>query len=214
MRILYLILTLKRILKYLVSNKKRYANLLLLILLRRPKSIMEIGVYNGLRAKEMIEAAKIFNNKIRYYGFDLFEEFDKKKLVSEHSKTPLSKNKIKKKISKLCSVKLFKGFTSKTLPNFVRKKININFIFIDGGHAIKTIQNDWHYCSKIINKESIIMFDDYYLNDKKVIKKFGSNNLFDKLPQKKYHKKLLPLIDNFNFKDYTQSIRMFYVKLK
>jgi len=66
-------------------------NLLILIIFYKPKTILEIGVYNGLRAKQMIEAAKIYNNQIIYYGFDLFENFYKEKIVKLQSlRNPLS----------------------------------------------------------------------------------------------------------------------------
>ena len=75
MNIYFLFFTLFRIVKYyLFSNYKRYLNLLVAILFCKPKNILEIGVYNGKRANEMIDASKIFNNKINYYGFDLFEK--------------------------------------------------------------------------------------------------------------------------------------------
>ena len=74
LRIKYLTKTVIRIFYYLLSNEKRYLNLLVLILIYRPKKILEIGVYNGRRSLQMIEAAKIFNKDIYYYGFDLFED--------------------------------------------------------------------------------------------------------------------------------------------
>jgi hypothetical protein len=93
-KIYYLILTIYRIIKYLLSNTKRYSNILFLVLINRPITILEIGVYTGKRATEMIEAAKVFNNKIEYYGFDLFEMMNDKILKKEFSKIPLSKKKI------------------------------------------------------------------------------------------------------------------------
>ena len=68
-----------RTVKYYLSNTKRYAFLLNSIYKNKPKTILEVGVYNGNRAVEMIETAKIFNKDIMYYGFDLFEEFYKNK---------------------------------------------------------------------------------------------------------------------------------------
>ena len=97
-KIFFFILTILRILKYLLSKKKRYSNLLINILIERPKSILEVGVYNGNRALEMIQAARVFYDEINYYGFDLFEDFKKKILKEEHSKTPISK-KITDKLS-------------------------------------------------------------------------------------------------------------------
>ena len=78
LKIYYLILTLFRIFKYLLSNTKRYSNLLFLILIHKPKSIVEIGIYKGFRSKEMIQAAKIFNSDVQFFGFDLFEMINKK----------------------------------------------------------------------------------------------------------------------------------------
>ena len=150
-KIYYLILTIYRIIKYLLSNTKRYSNILFLVLINRPITILEIGVYTGKRATEMIEAAKVFNNKIEYYGFDLFEMMNDKILKKEFSKIPLSKKKIQQKLSKIADVKLFKGYTNKTLPKLKNKKID--FIFIDGGHAVNTIYSDWKNCKNVIKKK-------------------------------------------------------------
>ena len=74
-KIYFFILTIFRVIIYVFFGYKRYANILLLILKFRPKNILEIGVYKGTRSLQMIEAALIFNNSIKYYGFDLFNDF-------------------------------------------------------------------------------------------------------------------------------------------
>ena len=199
--------------KYLLKTR-RYLNLFILIILYRPKKILEIGVYNGVRSFEMISVAKIFNNNIVYYGFDLFEEFYKKKnlLKNELSKKPLLKNQIYKKLSTLTKVKLYKGYTHKTLHSFVKNNKNlIDFIFIDGGHSIQTIKNDWKFVKKIMHKNTVVVFDDYYLNDKKIIKKFGCNFLKTEL-KKKYEMSLLPFTDKFAIKNGYRYIKMIKVK--
>tara|TARA_B100000674_G_C37641046_1_gene823400 strand:- start:160 stop:774 length:615 start_codon:yes stop_codon:yes gene_type:complete len=203
-----------RILKYLLSKKRRYSNLLINILIERPKSILEVGVYNGNRALEMIQAARVFYNEINYYGFDLFEDFQKNILEKEYSKIPISRKKITNKLSHYGTIKLYKGFTEKTLPKFLKKKILVDFIFIDGGHAIKTIENDWKYCSKLMRKNSLVIFDDYYLGNKNLLSKFGSNKTYKKISINNYHKALLPFVDEFDKKYYLQRIKMFKVKLK
>jgi predicted O-methyltransferase YrrM len=213
-KIFFFILTIFRILKYLISKKRRYSNLLINILIERPKSILEVGVYNGNRALEMIQAARVFYNEINYYGFDLFEDFKKKILKKEYSKTPISRKKISHKLSSYGTIKLYKGLTSITLRKFSKKKIFVDFIFIDGGHAIKTIENDWKYCSKLIRKHSLVIFDDYYLGNKNIISKFGSNKTYKNINIKSYHKTLLPFVDEFDKKHYLQRIKMFKVKLK
>ena len=211
-KIYYLILTIYRIIKYLLSNTKRYSHILFLVLINRPITILEIGVYTGKRATEMIEAAKVFNNKIEYYGFDLFEMMNDKILKKEFSKIPLSKKKIQQKLSKIADVKLFKGYTNKTLPKLKNKKID--FIFIDGGHAVNTIYSDWKNCKNFIKKNTIVVFDDYYLDDKKIIKKYGSNKVIDTISPKKFKKKLCKLTDSFNtnLSDKKLKFKIFYVK--
>tara|TARA_B100001121_G_scaffold302724_1_gene315662 strand:- start:1435 stop:2082 length:648 start_codon:yes stop_codon:yes gene_type:complete len=213
-KIFFFILTILRILKYLLSKKRRYSNLLINILIERPKSILEVGVYNGNRALEMIQAARVFYNEINYYGFDLFEDFQKNILEKEYSKIPISRKKITNKLSHYGTIKLYKGFTEKTLPKFLKKKILVDFIFIDGGHAIKTIENDWKYCSKLMRKNSLVIFDDYYLGNKNLLSKFGSNKTYKKISINNYHKALLPFVDEFDKKYYLQRIKMFKVKLK
>ena len=197
MRVILLFKTLLRIFKYLVSVYKRYLNILIIIIFYRPKSIMEIGVYNGKRATEIIEAAKIFNKKIKYYGFDLFENFYNQKnlIVKEHSKFPNTQKKILKLLSNLGSIELFKGFTSKTLPNFLKKKKFPDLIFIDGGHAIPTIKNDWHYVKKVMKKKTVVIFDDYYEDNSSIIKKFGCNRIINNLDKNIYKITMLPFSD-------------------
>ena len=183
-----LILTILRIIKYLISDTKRYSIILSTIFYYRPKSIIEIGVYRGVRAKEMIQAAQIFNKNIEYFGFDLFEMINKKIQRKELSKIPYSKKDIKNNLSKYAKVRLFKGYTSKTLDKLKNKKIDL--IFIDGGHRLDTIKNDWYKSIKFQKKNTIIIFDDYYLDNEKIIRNFGCNLVVNKIDEKKYSKKL------------------------
>jgi predicted O-methyltransferase YrrM len=198
--------------KYFFSNTKRYLNIFILIIKFRPRSILEIGIYKAIRSVEMIRIAKIFNDKIYYYGFDLFEEMNLKKKNIELSKIPLSKEIINdriKKYTKYCF--LYKGDTTKTLKKFNKKKIDL--IFIDGGHTLKTIKNDWNYCKKIANDNSIIIFDDYYINNKKIIKKYGCNNLIDQIKDR-YEVYYLPFTDYFLINNQETGIKMVLVKIK
>ena len=211
-KIYYLILTLYRITKYLSSDTKRYANILFFILFYQPKTILEIGVYTGRRAKEMIDASKVFNKKIKYYGFDLFEMMNAKILKDEMSKIPNSKKKIYEKLGKKAVIKLFKGYTNKTLPKL--KNTKVDFIFIDGGHAVKTIKSDWKKCQKFIKKNTVIIFDDYYMDEKKLIKKFGCNTVVDNISEKNFEKKICKFSDNFysNYENKLIKYKIYFVK--
>ena len=208
--LLCLILTILRIIKYLISDTKRYSIILSTIFYYRPKSIIEIGVYRGVRAKEMIQAAQIFNKNIEYFGFDLFEMINKKIQKKELSKIPYSKKDIKNNLSKYAKVKLFKGYTSKTLDKLKNKKVDL--IFIDGGHRLNTIKNDWDKSKKFQKKNTIIIFDDYYLDNKKIIRNFGCNLVVNKIDEKKYSKKLFFFTDRFVHLKQRLNIKMVLLK--
>ncbi len=212
LRIKYLTKTVIRIFYYLLSNEKRYLNLLVLILIYRPKKILEIGVYNGRRSLQMIEAAKIFSKDVHYYGFDLFEDSNKSIIKRERSKTASRINDILKLLSKHAKVFLFKGFTKQTLKRFAKKnKARVDFAFIDGGHKVETIASDYYYCKRICKKKSIIVFDDFYSLNQPNTKKFGSNKIFFKLKDRQKIK-LLPLEDKYTKNKQKINIKMFLVK--
>ena len=206
----YLILTILRIIKYLISDTKRYSNILSIIFYYKPKSIAEIGVYRGVRSREMIQAAKIFNKNIEYFGFDLFEMINKKIQKKELSKIPYTKKDVQNILSKHAKVKLFKGYTKKTLDKLKNKKVDL--IFIDGGHRLSTIQNDWIKSKKFQKKNTIIIFDDYYLNNKKIIKNYGCNQVVNKISDKNYTKKFCFFTDKFIHLKQRLDIKMILLK--
>lgn len=210
-KIYFFILTVVRVTIYFFFGYKRYANILILILKFRPKSILEIGVYKGTRSLQMIQAALIFNNSINYYGFDLFNDFRDSLLLKEFSKQPQNIQLIRKKLNKYKNVILYKGYTNKTLPLFLKKKKKIDFVFIDGGHSVKTIKNDWKYTSQLIHKKSIVIFDDFYVTGK--INNFGCNKIIKNLDEK-YKASLLPFVDLINFNKKKVGVRMILVKSK
>jgi predicted O-methyltransferase YrrM len=170
------------IIKYNLSEYKRYSNLLKIILKTKSRKILEIGVYKGLRSLEMIKAAQSFNSRVIFFGFDMFEMFFEKKniLTKELSKKPKSMRFISDLLKEHANVKLVKGNTLITLPKFSKKK-KFDFIFIDGGHSVKTIRSDWNNSKKLMHKNSIVIFDDYYSGDNKLTKKFGCNRIVENL---------------------------------
>ena len=191
---------LKLWLKYYLSKYSRYRHLFWTIINLRPKSILEIGVYKGIRASEMIHLALYYHNTIYYYGFDLFNDIKKNKINSELSKKPLPKNVLQAKLSKLhknTKINLTQGNTIKTLKNFVKLKKKIDLIFIDGGHSIKTIKSDWKNVKKLMTNNTIVIFDDYY-HDNEIIKKFGCNKVIKALNYK-YNFEILPSSDYIEF---------------
>ena len=190
-------------LKYYFSKYSRYRHIYLTLLNLRPKTILEIGVYRGIRSYEMISLASDLNSSIKYYGFDLFEKITKKKNKLELSKQPLPKKEIEAKLNsfKNSKVKLISGDTQITLKKFVKSKTKIDFIFIDGGHSIKTILSDWKNVKKVMSKKSIVIFDDYY-DDAEIIKKYGCNKVINEIG------------DEFNFEILKSTDFIFFNKKK
>ena len=86
---------------------------------------------------------------------------------------------------------MIKGNTLETLPKFPKKK-KIDFIFIDGGHSIKTIKNDWNQTKKLMHKNTVVVFDDFYSGDKNLIKKFGCNEIIKSLSNNYFVEYLRP----------------------
>lgn len=200
---------------------RRYKNLTKILQNKRYRTIMEIGVCRGHHAYQMIEIAKMFHptEKVEYYGFDLFEDATKEILKKEFSKgKPLSYKNIQKYLGKTgAEIHLFKGYSKDTLPKFVAKMKNknkkIEFVFIDGGHSIKTIASDWSCIKEIIDSNSTIIFDDYYNNEDE-IKEIGCNIIIDNLDRNKYNVEILEPEDNFSKKWGILKIRMVKVNIK
>lgn len=185
------------------------------ILEYKPKSICEIGVYTGERSSEIIKLAGLVSNiKVNYYGFDLFEDITADEVKNEFSKQPLSLDKIKMILSKNLfaeKINLVKGNTITTLKN-IDKNLKFDFIFIDGGHKIETINSDFQNLSNKINERGFIILDDYYSNNTEIIKYAGCNNLLE-LKSNNYNFKILNKTDYHYHNDFGKfGISMVFIK--
>ena len=174
----------------------RYDQLFDEIKIIKPVNIMEIGVWVGDRAKKMIKLASQFNptQSVNYYGFDLFEIMDNAKFKTEISKQPPNLEYIKNKLKETsASINLFKGDTTETLPKFVKQLPPMDLIFIDGGHSLETIANDWLYTSKLLHTGSVVIFDDYWPSRTDA----GSKVTVDTIDRGQYFVEILPITDFF-----------------
>lgn len=168
------------------KGKKRYFEIYKYIFQIKPINICEIGIYTGERSYEIIKlSSKLNNRKINFTGFDMFEDISDKKIEEEFSKKPLDMKSIEQNLinlPNLNSLKLIKGDTNKILPDYYKNFHNyFDFIFIDGGHSIETISNDFNFSLKMIKKNGYIILDDYYHNNKNLVKYAGCNKLINNL---------------------------------
>jgi hypothetical protein len=150
----------------------------------KPKVIMEVGTWNGTNAIEMINIAKFYHNPkdIYYYGFDLFEdgtkELDKLEInVKQHIPFETVKSKL---VSTGVNIKLIKGNTKVTIARLkaLEPKLLVDFVFIDGGHSLDTIESDFKtILLNFSDLSTIIFLDDYYPDNTK----YGAKVLVDGL---------------------------------
>jgi len=161
-------------------------------------NIMEVGTWNGDSAIGMIKTAalNVPEKRIHYYGFDLFEEITPELIAEEFSPryTPeMSETEAKIKQQTKAKVSLFKGNTKTTLPAVIDSLPKMDFIYIDGGHAIETVRNDWTYASKLMKKNTVVFFDDYC--DEMAF--IGAKFIISELDKSKYTAQVMPETDYY-----------------
>ena len=168
---------------------------------KKPKFFLEIGVFQGVTARNVCETlSKIHQDDFKYIGLDLFEESEESKdeiIPNTNFNSPLKRFFFKyikkqnpysleavkdllKKFEK--NVHLIKGNSNKVLKKIDMKKID--FVFLDGGHHYETVKNDLNNCIDVINRNGTILCDDYNLDSivpgvKKAIDEFVDLNKFN-----------------------------------
>ena len=147
----------------------------------KPQNFLEVGVFQGVTSRNICEKLyELHKNDFRYYGVDIFEDstedIDLKESTVKHNKisNPFkhllfniilkqnlnSMESVNKLLSKFKNnVQMIKGFSHDAL-----KKVNlseIEFIFLDGGHAYETVKEDLEIILRDIKKNMVIICDDY-----------------------------------------------------
>jgi hypothetical protein len=179
---------------------KRYHHLFDEIESKKAISILEVGTWNGERAVKMIEKAQLnTDKKVTYIGFDLFEGLSDDLYKEELSKKPPTFDEVKNKLEATnANITLIKGNTINTLPEFIKGGEKVDFIFIDGGHSVDTIQSDWDAVSKLMHENTVVIFDDYWRNREEE----SAGPVVNSIDKTKYTVEILPEIDKFNNPDF------------
>ena len=110
------------------------------------RKIMEIGIYNGENALNMVEAAvqNFPPQKVEYYGFDFFLNYSSSNIAWKLMRTG-------------CKFNLYEGNTVETLPEAVKNLPEMDLIFIDGGKSFSEATSDWEN-SKLLMHEGTAVF--------------------------------------------------------
>ena len=167
----------------------RYSQLIGLVKTHKPEVVVEIGTWDGGRAVEMAKA----NPEMTYIGFDLFERGSEYSDLKEKNVKPhFSVAQVSDRLSRFdMDFTLIRGDTNETFSRWADKRPDfVDMVYIDGGHSVETITNDFNNALKCLKKGGLIVFDDYY-EEFPNIDRFGANRVleasgmdFDILPLK------------------------------
>lgn len=174
----------------------RYDQLLSLVMIYQPRSILEIGTWNGHRAMAMLSIVP----RAKYYGFDLFEDATPETDAAEMNVKPHHSIASVREMLRFYDVQLFKGNTRDTLKDFNQP---VDFVWLDGGHSVETIRSDWENVRRCVTPESVILFDDYYSGPIDT-EKYGCNKIVEEL-----HHKVLPQADPVSGGGWVRMARVF-----
>lgn len=190
------------------NEPKRYRQLYSKISDICAQNIMEIGTWRGKRARLMILEAQKHHSReeVSYFGFDLFETLSSETMNAEFSKQPPLMEMVKKELGTTgARIALYKGDTIKILPKVIDSLPKMDFIFIDGGHSLATVQNDWNYVSRLMHGGTVVIFDDYWPNKTDG----GAKPIVDAIDRILYEVRILPKFDVFINPDYGRLIIKF-----
>lgn len=163
-----------------------------------PASMIEIGVWRGDRAALFMADGKRLK---RYVGFDLFEGMTDEVYTAEsmgncvpHSKEWVQQQLAPHATPRDIAVELVAGPTERTLTAFAREHPEeFDFIYLDGGHSLETVANDWAASSRLIRPGGVVVFDDYYVNDASR----GAKPLIDSLlADRRYRVRFFPMVED------------------
>jgi len=166
---------------------------------KKPKYFLEIGVFHGVTARNVCELLhSIHENDFKYVGIDLFGE------SAENANEIIPNTKFNNPLKRIyfeyilrqdpysidAVTYLLKRFKKnihliKGNSNLLLKKMDmsqIDYVFLDGGHAYETVKNDLHYSKPVLDNNGTILCDDYNLSQapgvKQAIDEFVNENNF------------------------------------
>ena len=184
----------------------RYNQLLAIVKQVKPKIVMEMGTHNGSRALQM----ETMHAGFRYIGFDLFEdgtdELDKQEFNVKPRATLAAVSKRLKGAG--IDAELIKGNTRETIIAWAQDNpgVQIDVAFIDGGHSLATIENDFAGALSVMRMGGgVIVLDDYYTSiPSGRLDEVGCNKLVHRIPDAE----VLPIKNHLAGGGFVQMVRV------
>jgi hypothetical protein len=160
-------------------NEGRYGQIPPLMKHLLPSEIIEVGTWSGWRGVQMSLPSLSAGKPVHYKGFDVFEqftaEFDAREMNVKPHFALAEVERLLKLVSEIYphfSFELIQGNTNETL-----KDEQAQFVFLDGGHSVETIQNDFD----AVKRSEVILLDDYYAGGIDTTT-YGCNRIIERLP--------------------------------
>lgn len=172
----------------------RYAQLIDIVRERQPKTVLEVGTWNGDRAVEMAMVAP----GLAYFGVDLFEfanaeSDEREKNVKPHYSAREVMAKLDS-VDEIGKAHLYVGDSNIVLAEMAKSHADgtMDLIFIDGGHSVETIRSDLKHAIRLVSSDGIIVLDDWYEGGIDT-ERFGCNLPLEETCKGKYE--VLPIAD-------------------
>lgn len=174
---------------------RRYDQLIDIVREVRPRTIVEIGVHKGLRAALMCREALKFQEKVAYFGFDVFDQEDAQFHADAlNGKGMPSEQQAARRLNELgpaLAWKFVKGDTRVTLHH--ERHFQADLVFIDGDHRLEVIRGDY----EPFREARCVVLDDLYTSSLTTVdlEKYGCNGLVKDLQQHGKKVEILPVKD-------------------
>ena len=194
---------------------RRYVNLMKAVYTERSRRIVEIGVWNGVHGRQMIETAANNHRRqtVEYFGFDLFEDLSASLLKEEFSKQPPPVHEVQARLEATgARIRLFKGNTRTTLAPALKEIGTSDLVFIDGGHSVASITSDWNEVRAAMGPKTTVIFDDYYVDAGPELDELGCQTVIDAVDRSEFTVDRLEPIDSFQEEWGTRHVAMVAIR--
>lgn len=173
----------------------RYWPLVRAVRRRRPRCILEIGLYRGERSQLLIDQARRRVDALEYWGFDLFAQGMTAELMeAEASLPPLALGEMQDLLSRPgVDLHLVPGPSTSTVAD--AQGVRADLVFVDGGHSYDTVAADWANVQRLLAPGGVVFFDDYTNPDPVLHEGYGVTRLVDEIDRDRWRVELLRPVD-------------------
>ena len=163
------------------------------------KNVLEVGCFEG--ATTMFLCDNVLKSECNYDLIDSFAgSIVNQQIANENNDSDFYKGydgveeRLRHNISNHPNInfKIHKGITQTVLPELYKSGNKYDLIFVDASHHSDDTFVDGYFCHKMLNRDGVIIFDDYGWTKPNVqfkyeIPKFGIDFFFEMYGHK-YHK--------------------------